>query len=249
MDRTHDESTRGGPRLHVPSRSGRRRRATTIAGLLVIAGFATGILTVVPVLEEAGYLAALPDRRAEVVSGTMFQLPMAMAYAAFALVLHPILRRFDPTLALGFVSLRMVALGFHVLAMALLTLILDVGVVDGGAVDASDESRALVVETLRLGRDLVNHVVVIVATALGDSLLFVLLLRHRLVPAWLSTWGLAGAASAILASLLLLAGVVDVVGIPYLALTGMLGLQGLALAVWLIVRGLDTGAPRSAASA
>ncbi len=213
------------------------RRGTTAAGLLLLVGMGAGLLSVVPVLEEPDYLRSLPARASEVVSGALFQALMVPATAGFALALYPTLRRASPALSLGFVGFRLVGCGFHLLAVALLPLLVDLGqgIDDGGDPD----TYAIVAEVLRQGRDLVNHVVVILAIAVGDGLLFWILYRSRLVPRWLSAWGIVGALLTILASLLLIPRTVDVVSAPYLALNGPLALHGLALAGWLIGRGFD----------
>ncbi|WP_353816767.1 DUF4386 domain-containing protein [Agromyces sp. SYSU T00266] len=250
MGQKHDASRSGATESAVraratPDRRAARatpdRRAARTAGILVFVATVAGILSVIPVLEEADYLGSVTQRRTELVSGALFQFAMVAAYAGFALVLHPILRRASAALSLGFVGFRLVACGVHLLAIVMLSLLLDLAQgYDAATGTPASETYAILAETMRNGRDLVNHVAVITAMGLGDLLFLVILLKWRMVPAWLSIWGMVGVVSAIAASLLLMARVVDVVGVPYLALTAPLGLQGLVLAGWLIVRGLDT---------
>ena len=238
MDQAVDQVTSGGIRRLARPAIQLGRRGTTTAGVLALVALVAGLLSVVPVLEEPGYLRSLPRRETEVVSGALFQALMVPAYAGFALALYPTLRWASPALSLGFVGFRLVACGFHLLAVAMLPLLLDLGRgFDGGTDAYTDE---VVAETLRRGRDLVNHFVVIVTMGLGDLLLFSILCRWRLVPRWLSVWGIVGAVLTILASLLLLSGVVGVVSVAYLSLNGPLALHGLVLAGWLIGRGFDT---------
>ena len=115
----------------APGRTGRggwrTRPESTVAGLLLLAGLVAGVLSVVPVLEEPDFLRRLPTREGEVVSGALFQLLMVLAYAGFALVVHPVLHRASPALSLGFVSFRLVACGLHLIAIAALPLFLDLG--------------------------------------------------------------------------------------------------------------------------
>lgn len=237
MDREYDAARRlRSSGLRAALRPG--RRATTAAGVLVIAGMAAGLLSVVPVLEEADYLRSLPARGGEVVGGALFQALMVPAYAGFALVLHPTLRQVSAGLSLGFVGFRLVACGFHLLAVAMLALFLDLG---RDYADTGAPTYEVVAETVRLARDLVNHFVIIVTMSMGDLLLFAVLYRWRLVPRWLSVWGVLGIICAVLGSLLLLAGGVDIVSVGYLALNGPLALHGVVLAVWLVARGFDLG--------
>jgi hypothetical protein len=220
--------------LRAATRPG--RRATTTAGVLVIVGMVAGLLSVVPVLEEADYLRSLPAREGEVVSGALFQASMVPAYAGFALALYPTLRRASERLSLGFLGFRLVACALHLLAVAMLALFLDLG---QGYAATGAPAYVVVAEAARLARDLVNHFAVIVATGMGDLALFAVLYRWRLLPRWLSAWGVVGIALALLASVVFLAGSVEVVSVGYLALNGPLALHGLVLAGWLVARGLD----------
>ena len=215
-----------------------RDLAVRAAGLLVLLAMAAGALSVVPVLERHDWLARLPAARHQVLRGAGFQLLMVPAYVGFALLLHPALRRVGSTAALGFVCLRVAAAGLQLVGVLLLALFPLLADVAAGA-DAERLAQVeLLGELLRRGRDLVNHVGMVVALGCSDLLLFGLLRRGRLVPGWLTTWGLAGAALAVGASLLVLAGTLDVVAVPYLALNVPLALQNLVLAGWLVRRGL-----------
>ena len=66
--------------------------------------------------------------------------------------------------------------------------------------------------------------------AVGALLFYMLLHRSRLVPRWLSAWGLVGAA------LYLVAPIASMFGSPLEFLMGPLAVQEMVLAVWLIAR-------------
>ncbi|MDO8942419.1 MAG: DUF4386 family protein, partial [Desulfobacterales bacterium] len=93
---------------------------------------------------------------------------------------------------------------------------------------------------LRTGRDGMNHVAMMLALIAGDAMYYWVLYRARLVPRWLSGWGFAGLALAMVASLLVMGRLIEVVTPVYLSLMAVLGLQQMALAIWLILKGLDT---------
>ncbi|OLT12497.1 hypothetical protein BJF78_24485 [Pseudonocardia sp. CNS-139] len=211
------------------------RRMTALAGALAVVGTVAGVLSVVPVLETPGYLGLVAAHEGQVLGGALAQLVMIPATVGFALCLYPALRRESAALGLGFVGFRLVAATFHFAGVILLALFLVPGLDD-----------ALVGELLRTGRDLVNHVAVVVSLGLGDTLLFCVLHRARLVPRWLSVWGLAAAAPAVLASVLVLVGLTGVVTPLYLLMNAPLGVQSLVLAGWLIAKGFS---PRTTATA
>lgn len=89
------------------------RRATAIAGVLALAGMIAGVLSVVPILEQANYLALVPAHQRQILLGAGAQLLMVPAYLGFALYLYPTLRRGDEALSLGFVGFRLIAAMFH----------------------------------------------------------------------------------------------------------------------------------------
>ncbi|MFG6200245.1 DUF4386 domain-containing protein [Nonomuraea sp. JJY05] len=215
------------------------RRATAIAGALVIVGMIAGMLSVVPALEEPRYLALISAHESQVIVGAFFQFIMIPAYVGFALYLYPALRAENEALSLGFLGFRLIAAAFHFIGVILLPLFLVLGqaFVQADALGAS-HLQALG-ELLRTARDLVNHVALIISLSLGDLLLFYLLYRSKLVPRWLSGWGLIGAGSAMVASFLVLFRLTDVVTPLYLAINAPLALQSLVLAIWLITRGFD----------
>ncbi|MFE0152235.1 DUF4386 domain-containing protein [Nonomuraea sp. NPDC059007] len=213
------------------------RRAAAMAGALVIVGMIAGMLSVVPVIEESNYLALIPAHEKQIIVGAVSQFIMIPAYVGFALCLYPTLRKVNEALSLGFLGFRLVAATFHFIGVILLPLFLVLGqeFAQGGAAHL-----ATMGELLRTARDFVNHVALIISLGLGDLLLFGILYRSRLVPRWLSLWGLLGAGSAMLASFLVLVGLTDVVTPVYLAINAPLALQSLVLAIWLIAKGFDT---------
>jgi hypothetical protein len=215
------------------------RRRTTIAGALSLLGTSAGVLSIVAVLERPDYLALIASHEREILLGAGAQLVMVPAYVGFALYLYPTLKRGDEALSLGFVGFRLIAATFHLVGVIALPLFLVLGddVTHGAATRPYLEVAG---ELLRSGRDLINHVALIVALSVGDLLLFRILHRWRLVPRWLSTWGALGAGLALAASSMVLFGLVDVVTPLYLTLNAPLAIQTLILALWLVARGFDT---------
>jgi hypothetical protein len=213
------------------------RRATAIAGALVFVGMIAGVLSIVPALEEPYYLDLISVHESQVIVGAVFQFIMIPAYVGFALCLYPTLRMENEALSLGFLGFRLIAATFHFIGVILLPLFLVLGQ-EFARSDALGASHlGALGELLRTARDLVNHVALILSLSLGDVLFFCILYRSRLVPRWLSAWGLIGVGLAMLASFLVLFRLTDVVTPIYLAINAPLALQSLALAIWLITRG------------
>jgi hypothetical protein len=218
------------------------RRAAITAGVLFLVGTAAGILSIVGAADGPSYLREVAANGPQVIGGALFQLVTAGAYVGVAIALHPVLRRYGPTAAAGFLGFRIGAGILNMFGALILLLLLELSsrFVGAGAPVASyfETVGAL----LRTGRDGMNHVAMILALIAGDAMYYWLLYRARLVPRWLSGWGFAGLAFATVASLLVMGRLIEVVTPTYAALMAVLGLQQMALAIWLIAKGLDENA-------
>jgi hypothetical protein len=99
---------------------------------------------------------------------------------------------------------------------------------------------------LRTGRDLVNHVGVILILSIGNLMFYYLLYQIKLVPRWLAGWGLVGTAVTIVASCLFMFRSIDLMTSVYMDIP--LALQEMIFAVWLIVKGFNQLAVASGAT-
>jgi len=215
------------------------RKAATIAGVLFIIGTVAGILSVVPVVDDPDYLMNVSAHENQILRGAFFQFLMAAAYVGIAISLYPILRTYHEGLALGFVGFRIIAGGFILIGVILLLVLLPLSqeFVKAGASDLAYFHT--VGGLLRAGRDLVNHVAMILAVSVGGLMLYSLLYRTKLVPRWLSGWGLLGTTLTILASLLFMFRLIGLITPIYMVLNIPMALQEMVLAVWLIVKGFN----------
>ena len=217
------------------------RKTTILAGVLYFLGILAGLLSVVPVIDTPDYLVQITAHAGQVTSGAFFQFLMMVAYVGMTIALYPILKRHNESLALGYVGFRIVAAAFIVIGVILLLLLLTLSweFVKAGAPELSHFQT--IGELLRTGRDLVNHVGMILVLSMGGILFYFLLYQTRLVPRWLSGWGLAATAVTIVASCLFMFGVVDLMTSVYMALP--LALQEMIFAVWLIAKGFHSAMP------
>lgn len=215
------------------------RQLTIIAGILIIVGIIAGALSIVPAIEDPNFLTLVSENESQVVIGAFFQIIMIPAYIGFALCLYPALRVKNEALSLGFVGFRLITGMFHFVGVILLPLflILSQEFVQAGAPEAS--YFQILGELLRTGRDMVNHVALILSLSMADLLLFLILYQSKFVPRWLSIWGFLGIGLTILASLLVLFRLTAVVTPLYLVMNVPLALHSLVLAIWLIAKGFD----------
>ena len=89
-------------------------------------------------------------------------------------------------------------------------------------------------------RDWAGHAILDAAVfSVGALVLNAAFYQSRLVPRWLSLWGLVGAAAYLIAGLLVMYGL-EPLSTPQVVLEAPLGLQEIALALWLIVKGFGS---------
>ena len=225
-------------------------RGNAIAvGILFLACSAASILSVVPLgsmLDSPDYLAQLAANSDKVVLTALIEFVWAATAAGIAIGLYPVLRRYNGSLALGSVAGRTVE-GMLVLVGTLSLLgLLTLGQESVAAGPAAAASSQVVGDTLLAVRDWVYGFLMLLSFAVGALMYYYLLYRSRLVPRWLSGWGLIGAGLCLVATVY--AGFTQDFGLTTVntVLNIPIGLQEMVLAVWLIAKGFN---PRAIASA
>jgi hypothetical protein len=85
----------------------------------------------------------------------------------------------------------------------------------------------------------------VMAFGLGGLMYYWVFYRSRLVPRWLSAWGLVAVTSVMVSDLLVMVGLVEPFSPPQLVLALPIAVQEMVLAVWLIAKGFNPGAVTS----
>ncbi|WP_028612685.1 DUF4386 family protein [Paenibacillus harenae] len=214
------------------------RRSAVITGVLLIAGMVAGIFSVVPVIDGADYIVKAFTYENQVLLGAFFQLLMVVAYVGIPILMYPILSKHNKGLALGSVAFGIIAGVFIIIGVIILLLLLALSheFAKVGTLDVSYFQT--LGGLLQAGRDLVNHVATTLAFVLAMLLFNCIFYQTKLVPRWLSVWGLIGSTVSILASLLFM---IRFIGLDaaYMMLNIPIAFQQLVLAKWLIVKGFN----------
>jgi hypothetical protein len=219
---------------------GSNRKTAIIAGILILLGMVSGILSIAPSIEGVDYLSKVFTNKNQVLIAALFQFFLVPIYIGFALLLYPILKQYKTNLAIGFVGFRLIAGVFQLVGVILLPifLLLSQEFLKSGNSDLL--YFQVLGEMLKLVRDLANHLGVMLATGLGNLMLYYIFYKAKLVPEWLSGWGFFGNVLAMLASFLILFGFIDVISISFAFLTVPLVIQEVVLAIFLIKKGLNS---------
>lgn len=209
-----------------------------IVGALFIIATATAIVggSLLLPLEEPDYLVAVAADEGQVVTGVLLELILVMSVFGIAVLLFPVLKRRNEGLALSYVGARVLEgvllLAATVSALLILALSQDYGTSGVAGVEPLGD-------LLLAARDwtyLLGSVVVFGTTAL---ILYSLLYQSRLVPVWLSLWGLAGGALILVRGLIEMYGA-ELSGVVQGVFAAPIAVQEMVLAVWLIVKGFST---------
>lgn len=221
-------------------------RKTAIAvGILFLVCTAASILSFPltgSVLEDQDYLVKLSLNATSVTIGALIEFIWAAAGAGIAIGLYPLLKKHNEALALGSVGFRVVE-GVVVLIgtlslLSLLTLsqeFIAVGV--SGA--ATFQTTGMLLLALR---DWQLHVISGLAFSLGALMYYVVFYQSKLIPQWLSGWGVLGAALSVTATVM--ASFTQDFGMEsvhtYLSIP--IGVNELVLAMWLLMKGFNPSA-------
>ncbi len=224
-----------------------RRTARLVGSFFIISNvvFLVGaIVFLEPLLSAPDYLTLISANRSKLVVGALLEIVNAFAYLGIAVYMFPVLKGRFESLALGYIGFRIVEFVMQILSdlapLALLT-------VSEGAVGlgAAIEPSAQTVGAALLAQRAWAFQMVSITLGCGALLFYGMLFRLRLVPRFISIWGLLGAV-VVLANTLF-----EIFGVSLPNLGFVMLLNELFLGVWLIVRGFSPAplAPQPAPAA
>lgn len=222
------------------------RRTALIAGTLLIVGTAAillGTAIAQPVVTGTGYLTRISENMTRVSAGGLLELIAAGASVGVAISLYPVLKRWSGTLALGAVVFRtMEAVMYIVGAVSMLALL---KVADGFTQAASADRgsfQAIGDALLAVRKEAI--LAGVFAFAPGGLMYYSVFYRSRLLPRWLSAWGIAAELLMLVACLSALFSRNPVTSYTILVLP--IAVQEIVMAVWLIARGFRSAMPETA---
>jgi hypothetical protein len=215
------------------------RKTATIVGVLYIIGTLAGVLSMIVsagLLDAPDYLNVVASNAGRAQLVALLVLVMGLPLAMVPALMFPILKRQNEALAIGYVIFRGALEGLIYVLMAMcwfLLVIVARQYADSAAAVASQFSSLGIL--LVKAHDPINAIGCTVFS-LGALMFYYLLFQARLLPRWLSGWGIVAAV------LYLAAGLIAMFG-PYLVpLLMPLALQEMVMAVWLIAKGFSPSA-------
>ena len=211
-------------------------------GVLFIIATVAAILSVAildPILKDPDQLLIFSENGFQVIGGVILDLVGAGAFVTLAIVIFPILKKQNESMALGYVIARSIEAVPFIIANLSLLAILTVSQENVLAL-ASDGSgfmpnSAGLLAIYDWGQILGPRIF----ASLAALPFYILLYQSQLVPRWMSVWGLLGAPLYLASGFLAMFNLVD----PYSPILVILFLPAalleMVLAVWLIVKGFN----------
>jgi len=215
------------------------RKTAIFIGILLIAAIGFGILNSIPALERPDYLTELAAITPRVLIAVFFQAAMACVYLCIAALFYPVIKKYNEALAAGYFGFRIIGAAFLFVGIVSLLLLLTLSQSFVSAVNPDLLYFQTTGELLRIGRDLMNHIGMILPWSLGGLILYYSIYKIKLVPGWLSVWGIASSALTVISTFMLMLGVINIVTPIYFLLNMPTALFELTLAIFLIIRGFN----------
>jgi hypothetical protein len=216
-----------------------------LGGLLYVITFAASIPAafyfLAPVLDNPAYVLG-PGSDARVITGGLLDVVTALAGAGAAVVLFPVVRRQNRTLALGFVTSRLLEAAIIVIGVVSLLAVVTLRRDFTGAPGADTDSLSITAAALVAVRDFTFHIGPGFMAAVNALLLGSLMYRSGLVPRVIPLMGLIGAPLLLAAKIATVYGVNDDSTLWSGVALAPIFFWELSLGIYLVVRGFRPAA-------
>jgi hypothetical protein len=213
------------------------RKTAIIVGVLFIVGDIAGGLSVLVtngLLKGSDALTKIAADQNQLVLGALLVLIMGFALAMVPVVMYPVFKKYNEVLALGCVVFRGALEGVAYMASAGTWLLLVELSREHADAATPDAPHFQTLSALLTGPT--TGYLVSIAFCIGSLMFYYLFYQSRLIPRWLSIWGLVGSVLYLAAPLL------DMLGHGFGIVQAPLAVAEIVLAVWLIARGLNSPA-------
>lgn len=217
------------------------RQIGILAGVLYIIGTVSGIFSYVfalPVLNSPEILSGVVANPNAIIIGALLVLTMGLALACVPVVVFPVLKEHNETLAYGYLVFRGALETFTYMITVFCWLALIPLSREFAAALPADLSNLQLLGRLTMGIAENVPPICAIVFSLGAAMFYIVLYQGRLVPRWISMWGLITVVLNVVvdgvARLFISGGVWSI-----LQAVGQASLlpQEMVMAVWLIVKG------------
>jgi hypothetical protein len=219
------------------------RKTAIVVGVLYIIGTISGFMSLVftdPIRNAQDSLISVSTNENQIIFGALCVLIMGLALAMVPVTAFPILRKHNETLALGYVvfrggleTVRYLANTISWLFLLPLSKVYQTGTPEASNLQALGKVLLNVEEIADIGA---------FVFLLGALMFYYVLYRSKLIPRWLSGWGLVAIILNFTAGILYLFGLIGQLSTAGIFLEVPIAIQEMVMAIWLIVKGFNPSA-------
>jgi hypothetical protein len=218
------------------------RKLAISAGILFIIYDIVDILSFLflgPV-NSSNYLVNIAENAGMVGTGAFLLIIGGLCASGIAISMYPVLKKFNPTLAHGAVGFRISEGVLRIVSMSFLLGLITLSqlFVKAGAPESSYfQTLGALLKELRnwVG----GGVGSLLAFSVGCSLYYIIFYSTKLIPRWISVWGLVTGISGIVSCALVSTGLIAPISTVQVVMLIPMLPQEIVLAVWLIVKGFN----------
>lgn len=226
----------------IRARAWTEKRAAVVVGVLFVIATASGVASVAflqPALTAPDWVISFALAETAVIAGAMLDLLGAAAFVALSIAIWPVMARYSRRLALTYVVARSFEAVLFVIANLILLSVLTLSR-SAAAAGNPDGATSAVAAAMRAAYDWTQLLGPRILASLAALPFYYALFKGRLVPRWLSVWGLVAAPLYLASGILPMLGLASVSSALLTAFFIPAALLEMVLAVWLIVRGFDS---------
>lgn len=214
------------------------RTTATIVGILYIAGMVIGIggnILILSILSVPDYLSTVSANSMLIAIGALLWLFTVAGDAAHGILMFPILKRFNETIAAGYLGFRIVDAVF--IAIMVLFILLQIPLGSEYVKAGANTSTLQALGAIFTKGNLYAYHIAMLTLGISSVMLCYTLYNARLVPRFLAVWGFVGYVTILFGSAF------EILGFNLQLLhTIPGGVWELFIGVWLIVKGFNTPA-------
>ena len=227
---------------------GTNRKNAVIAGVLFIIGTVSGIISAM-VWNAPDYLLRMSANENLITIGAILQFIMAISCAGISLALYPILKKFSESLAIGAVGFRLMENMLQILRTVGMVSLLSLSqefIRAGSPPHLYFQGAGEIITAVS---DWVTHGAALICFSIGAAMYYIVFYQYKLVPRWLSVWGLVGISLVSIGSVLVMLHAIPGFGTVQMVLNLPIFPQEMVLAAWLIAKGFNPPASLPAKTA
>ncbi len=223
--------------MQLTAKSPNYKKIAILVGILFIIATAASSVSVIlttPIFESTDYLNKLSNNPNRITLAGLLMLIDAIAVAAIAITIHPVLRKYGNTWAHSYVGARLVESVFFILYAITLLALMTFGVEFATAKDIEASHLQAIGSSIRAIMDWTFTIGYGIVFTLSALILNYILYKSRLVPRWLSVWGFIGGTISMGMNLLSFYNILLPQNLDF-----VIAMQEMVFAIWLIIKGFN----------